>query len=253
VVRRLAALLAFVAAALAYFAAASALPALTPRDVAIAVAGAIGLTFVVGLAVAPAPAVAAPLSLVPAALGATLLTGAASAADTGAIATPAEAILCGCIGVAFAIVLDVPALVVALALFVTAVDLSGVAGGAPGTLLAPQIASPGDPLNLELPAWGGGPPVVQVSVADVVFLAAYAGYARRFALRPLASALAMLAALVAALVLTLSLERRVPALALMSVAYLLVNADRLRTLLVAGHGGNVHDDGPRGAHARAGR
>ncbi len=230
-VRGTAALLTLVAGAVAYFAAAPSFPALSPRDVAIAVAGAAGLAFVVALATALVPLVGAPYALVPAVTGALLLVGAFSAADAGAVATPIEAILCGCIGIAFAVILDVPALVVALPLFVAALDVSGVVGGAPGSLLAENLPTSGDPLTLELPAWGGGPAVVHVSVADVVFLAAYAAYARRFALRTVLSAVAMYAGLVAVLVATLQLDRRIPALAVVSVAFLLANADRLGALL----------------------
>jgi hypothetical protein len=237
VVRGPAALLGLVAAALAYFAAAPALPGPAERDVAVALAGTAGLSFVVALATLPSPAVSAPLALVPAALGALMVAGALNAAEAGAVATPVEAVLCGCAGVAFAIVLDVPALAIALPLFVAAVDVSGLAGGAPGTLVATGGAAAGDPLTLELPGWGGGPPVVELSVADVVFLATYAGYAQRFSLRPRASALAMLAALIAALLLTLAFDRRAPALAFVSIAFLLVNAPRMRTLLATPRGG----------------
>jgi hypothetical protein len=237
VVRGTAALLALVAAALAYFAAASALPALASRDTAIAVAGAAGLAFVVGLAVTPVPAVGVRPALVPALLGGALLVGASAAADATAAATPVEAILCGCVGVAFASLLDERALVVALPLFVAAIDVSGVVGGAPGTLLAQDAPAAGDPLTLELPRWGGGPPVAQASVADVVFVAAYTAYAQRYGLRPRASALAMIAALIGSLALTLALDRRVPALALVSASYLAVNADRLRALLASPRSG----------------
>jgi hypothetical protein len=231
VVRGTAALLGLVAAALAYFAAASALPALAPRDTAIAVGGAAGLAFVVGLAVIPVPAVGVAPALAPALLGGALVVGALAAADATAAATPVEAILCGCLGVAFAGLLDERALVVALPLFVGAIDVSGAVGGAPGTLLAQDVPVAGDPLTLELPRWGDGPAAAQASVADVVFVAAYTAYAQRYRLRPRASALAMLAALIAALVLTLALDRRVPALALVGASYLAVNADRLRALL----------------------
>ena len=131
----------------------------------------------------------------PAVLGALLLVGALSAADAGAVATPVEAILCGCLGIAFAVVLDVPALAVALPLFVAARRRHR-----PGRRRARarcwrgDLPAAGDPLTLELPAWGGGPAVVHVSVADVVFLAAYAAYAQRFALRVVASSVAMLRA-----------------------------------------------------------
>jgi hypothetical protein len=237
VVRGTAALLALVAAALAYFPAASALPALADRDTAIAVAGAAGLAFVVGLAVTPVPAVGVAPALAPALLGGALVVGALAAADATAAATPVESILCGCLGVAFASLLDERALVVALPLFVGAIDVSGVVGGAPGTLLAQNVPAAGDPLTLELPRWGGGAPVAQASVADVVFVAAYTAYAQRYRLRPRASALAMLAALIGTLALTLALDRRVPALAFVSAAYLAVNADRLRALLAGPRSG----------------
>jgi hypothetical protein len=229
------ALLVLLAVALAYFAAAEALPALEPRDVAVVVAGAAGLAFVVGLAVVPVPAVGIPLALIPAMLGAALVVGALSAADATAVATPVEALLCGCLGVAFATVIDERALVVALPLFVAALDLSGLVGGAPGTLVTDDVAAAGDPLTLELPAWGEGPPAALTSVADVVFVAVYTAYARRHGLRSRASAAAMLAAFVAALVLTVALDRRVPALALVSVAFLAANADRLGALLASSH------------------
>jgi hypothetical protein len=128
-------------------------------------------------------------------------------------------------------VLDAPALAVALPLFVAAIDLSGVVGGGPGALLAPDAARPGDPLTIELPGWGGGLPPARLTAAEVVFLAAYAGYAHRFGLRRRASVLAMYLGLVAAVVLGLALDRRVPALALMGGAYLAVNLDRLAGLL----------------------
>lgn len=231
-VRGLAALLAL-AAALAYFAAASELPALDSRDAAIGVAGSVGLALVTGLALGPVPAVAVRVAIVLALLGAGLVVGAVSAADAGAVATPAEALLCGCLGVAFAGVLDERALALALPLFVAAADVSGVVGGTPGTLLAEGLPEAGDPLSLELPRWGGGPAAAQISVADVIFLAAYAGYAQRFSLRTRASSLAMLAALVGTLLLELALDRRVPGLALVSGAWLAVNAGRLRALLAS--------------------
>jgi hypothetical protein len=68
-------------------------------------------------------------------------------------------------------------------------------------------------------------------------VAAYAAYAQRYGLRPRASALAMLAALVGTLALTFALDRRVPALALVSASYLAVNADRLRALLAGPRSG----------------
>ncbi len=91
-------------------------------------------------------------------------------------------------------------------------------------------ADAGDPLTLELPAWGGGLPAARVSAADVIFLAAFAAYAHRFGLRPRATIAGMLAGFVLALVLSVVLDRDVPALPLVAAGYLLPNVDRLRGL-----------------------
>ena len=232
-VRGAAALLGLAAGALAYFLAAPALPALHPLDTAVAVAAAAGLVFVVGLSAAPAAAVDAPLTLLPAVLGAALLVAALDAARAGAAASPFEALLAGCVGAGFAAVLDAPALAVALPVFVAVVDLSGAAGSGQAALFAQDTARPGDPLTIELPGWGGGLPAARLSAAELVFLAAFAAYARHFGLRPRASVAAMLGALVATVVLDVAMDARIPGLALMSAAFLAVNAGRLRGLFAA--------------------
>jgi hypothetical protein len=135
--------------------------------------------------------------------------------------------------VAFAALLDAPALAVALPLFVAALDVSGVVGAGASTLLVQDAARTGDPLTVELPGWGGGLPAARLTTPELVFLAAYAAYAQLFGLRSRASVLAMFAALVATVVLGLALDRRVPALALMSGAFLVVNADRLGGLFAS--------------------
>jgi hypothetical protein len=233
VVRGAAAVLGVAASALAYFLIAPELPAPRSLDVAIAVAATAGLAFVVALAAAPAPAVRAPVSLIPAVLGAGLLVAALDAARAGAAASPFEALLLGCAGVAFAALLDAPALALALPLFVGALDVSGLAGDGSGSLVAQDAARPGDPLTVELPGWGGGLPAARLTAAELVFLAAYAAYAHLFGLRRRASVVAMFAALVAGIVLGLALDRRVPALALVGGAYLAVNADRLGRLFAS--------------------
>jgi hypothetical protein len=231
VVRGAASVLGLALGALAYFLIAPSLPAPQSLDTAIALAATAGLAFAVALAAAPAPAVLAPFSLVPLVLGSGLLVAVLNAARAGAAASPFEALLCGCAGVAFAALLDAPALAIALPVFVGVLDASGVVGTGPGALLAVGEARPGDPLTVELPGWGGGLPAARVTAAELVFLAAYVAYAYQFSLRPRASAVAMFAALVATVVLGLALDRRVPALALMGGAYLVANADRLPALL----------------------
>jgi hypothetical protein len=231
VVRGPAAVLGLALGALAYFLIAPSLPAPQSLDLAIGLAATVGLVFAVALATAPAPAVWAPFTLVPAVVGSVLLVAVLDAARAGAAASPFEALLFGCAGVAFAALLDAPALAVALPVFVGALDLSGVVGAGPGGLLVSDAARPGDPFTVELPGWGGGLPAARLTAAELLFLAAYVAYAYRFGLRPRASALALLAALVATVVLGLALDRHVPALALMGGAFLAVNADRLGGLL----------------------
>jgi hypothetical protein len=237
VVRGAAPVLALALGALAYFLIAPSLPALRSLDTAIAVAAIAGLAFVVALAAVPGPAVTAPFSLVPLVIGSTLLVAVLNAARAGAAASPFEALLYGCAGVAFAALLDAPALVIALPVFVGVLDASGVVGASPGALLAGDAARPGDPLTVELPGWGGGLPAARVTAAELVFLAAWVAYAYLFGLRPRASAIAMFLALVAVVVLGLALDRRVPALALMGAAFLAANADRLPGLLARSRDG----------------
>jgi hypothetical protein len=227
VVRGPAAVLTGLGAALAYFLAAPALPALASADVAVAVAGTAGLIAVVLCTAAVVPAVESRFSLAIGFLGAVLVVAALSVARVGAGATPFEAVLYGCIGVGFAAVLDSPALALALPVFVAAVDAASAAGGGPGGLLVRADADAGDPLTLELPAWGGGLPAARVSAADVIFLAAFAAYAHRFGLRRRAAIAGMLAGFVVALVLSVVLDRDVPALPLVAAGYLLPNVDRL--------------------------
>jgi hypothetical protein len=230
VVRGPAAVLTGLGAALAYFLAAPALPALASADLAVLVAGTAGLVAVVLCTAVVVPAVESPFSLAIGFLGAVLLVAALSVAEVGAGATPFEAMLYGCIGVGFAAVLDSPALAVALPLFVAAVDAASVVGGGPGGLLVGGGADAGDPLTLELPGWGGGLPAARVSAADVIFLAAFAAYAHRFGLRRRATIAGMLGGFVLALVLGVVLDRDVSALPLVAAGYLLPNVDRLGAL-----------------------
>ena len=72
-----------------------------------------------------------------------------------------------------------------------------------------------------------------LGISDVVFFSLYLAAARRFALRPLASAVAMVASFVVTIVAALYWEA-LPALPLLSVAFLAVNADRLWALRTGG-------------------
>jgi hypothetical protein len=228
VVRGLAAVL----VAAAWFAVAPALPEIAPGRTAVLVATLTALGFVVLLAVAVVPAADAPVALVPALAGTALIVMVLSVAGVGAAATPFEVLLFACLGVAFALVLDSVALALVLPVFVAAIDLAAVLGGGPGGVMFGFLKpEPGDPLALELPRWGGGPPVARLGVVDVVFLAAFAAYAWRYGLRPGASAAGMLGGLAAAAVLEVVTGSDMPSLAFLAAGWLLPNADRLPGLL----------------------
>lgn len=231
-VRGPAALLALLAAALAYALAAPGLPALHPVDLAVLVAAAIGIAAVVavvaGLVAASDVRVVVALAL----LGAGLVAAALNAAGVAAAATPFEAVAYGCAGVAFALIFDAPALGLALPLFVAGADLIAFAGGA-GTIefgLSPSRG--GDGLGLELPAWGGGGLAAgRIGIPEVVFVAAYATYARHTGLRERAAEIGMGLALLLVAAGDVLAGVRLPALALLGAGFLAPNADRLRTLV----------------------
>jgi hypothetical protein len=207
------------------------LPALGGGDVATLVPGVVALAAIAACALLPAPAVEARALMWLALPALALLVAALAVAGAAGAATPVEALAFGCLGVALAAFLDAPALALALPIFAAAVELAGLAGGAPSGLRLGPAPGAGEPLDLALPAWGEAGAVGQLGAADVALLAWYAAYARDLGLRPRATAVALAAALCAALVLAVATGGRVPVLALLGGAFLLVNGDRLGGLL----------------------
>ena len=298
-VRGPAALLAVLGAALAYVLVAPELPQLHPPELSALVASAIGLTFVVAIVAGLAAMADSPFTLFPAVLGAGLLVAALDANDIGVAATPFEVVLLCCLGIAFAVVFDVPALAVALPLFLGAIDVVQAVGGGsaglftlsttkPGDVLTldlpdwgtglaaarlsatdviflgafavifdtPALAvalplflaaidiaqahgggsaglftlstsKPGDALTLELPDWGTGLAAARLSAPDVVFLGAFAAYARRLGLRERAAEAGMLVGLLVAVASEVLFDAELPTIALMAAGYLATNVDRL--------------------------
>jgi hypothetical protein len=163
-------------------------------------------------------------------VGAGLVLAALDANGVAAAATPFEVALFGCAGLAFAVLLDSPALAVALPLFVAALDVVQAAGGGSAGLFTLSTTSPGDALVLELPDWGTGLAAARLRVADVVFIAAFAGYARRLGLRERAAEAGMLVGLLAAAAAEVLFDTDLPALALIAAGYLLANVDRFGPL-----------------------
>jgi hypothetical protein len=230
VVRGPAALLAVVGAALAYFIVAPELPQLHPQELSALVASTIGLTFVVAIVAGMAAMADSPFTLLPAVLGAGLLVAALDANGVAAAATPFEVVLLCSLGIAFAVVFDVPALAVALPLFLGAIDVAQAVGGGSAGLFTLSTSKPGDVLTLDLPDWGTGLAAARLSATDVVFLGAFAAYARRLGLRERAAEVGMLLGLLVAVASEVLLDTQLPTIALMAAGYLVPNVDRLAAL-----------------------
>jgi hypothetical protein len=229
-VRGPAALLAVVGAALAYVLVAPELPELHPPELSALVACGVGLALVVAIVAGLVAVADAPLALVPALAGAGLLVAALDANDAASAATPFEAVLFGCLGVAFAVVFDTPALAIALPLFVAVIDIVQAATGGSAGLFALTTSRPGDALTLELPDWGTGLAAARLSVPDIVFLAALAAYARRLGMRERAAEVGMFLGLLLAVASEVLLDSELPTVALIAAGYLLPNVDRIGPL-----------------------
>jgi hypothetical protein len=230
VVRGPAALLGLVGATLAYVLLAPELPQLHPPELSAIVACTVGLTLVVAIVAGLVAVADTPWALVPAVAGAGLMVAALDANDAAAAATPFEAVLFGCLGVAFAVLLDTPALAIALPLFVAAIDIAQARSGGSAGLFTLSTPKPGDALTLELPDWGTGLAAARLSVPDVFFLAVFATYARRLGMREGAAEIGMLIGLLAAAASEVLFDTELPALALLAAGYLLPNVDRIGAL-----------------------
>jgi hypothetical protein len=195
------------------------------------VACTVGLTLVVAIVAGLAAMADSPLTLVPAVAGAALIVAAMDANDVGAAATPFEVVLLCCLGIAFAVIFDTPALAVALPLFLAAIDIAQAQGGGSAGLFTLSTSKPGDVLTLELPDWGTGLAAARLSAPDILFLGAFAAYARRQGLRERAAEAGMLVGLLVAVASEVLLDSELPTIALMAAGYLAPNIDRVRALL----------------------
>jgi hypothetical protein len=208
VVRGPAAVLALVAAAQAYVLAAPDLPTISPVDLSIIVACSVGAAAIYVCIWAAVPLSDVPPLLWLVTIGAFILVFALNVADVGAGATPIEALAYAAFG-----------------------GISTFAGGPSELLANAGQTQPGDPLSLEMPDWGNGLPAGRLGISDAVFAGVFLVYARRFGLRPRATAVALWVATVVAIVLKVWLDQAVPVLPLLTVAYFVVNADRIPALL----------------------
>jgi hypothetical protein len=156
--------------------------------------------------------------LLPAALavlGGGLLTATLNVAGLKVGATPAEVVLWGALGVLFARVFSVGALVVAVPLLLAGIELAS----GPGGPSAPAEA--GDPLTLAFPNER------RLELAPLVFAAAYGAWAQRFGLRTGVTWVALGAVLFA----SVARDGQLPVATLLGVALLLPNVDRLGRLV----------------------
>ena len=146
-------------------------------------------------------------------LGGALLTGALNVAGLRVGATPGELVLWGAAGVLFARVFALGPLVLAVPVLLAGIELAAGGGGAAGA------AGGGDPFTLALPGERA------LAIVPVVAAAAFAAWAERFALRPRVVRVLLLATL------AVSAAVDLPTVALLAVALLVPNLDRLGPLL----------------------
>jgi len=151
-------------------------------------------------------------------LGGGLLTATLNVAGLRVGATPAEIVLWGAVGVLFARVFSVGALVLAVPVLLAGIELAAGTGG-PSTM-----APAGDPLTLALPDER------RLELTSLVFAAAYGAWAQRFGLRTRVTCVALGAVLLVAV----ARDGQLATLTLLGVALLLPNLDRLGRLLREG-------------------
>jgi hypothetical protein len=215
-----------------YFLVPDLLPALHPPDTSQTVSASVAIVLIVAVVVTVATlaeaAIVVPLVL----LGSALVAGALDAAGVGVAATVPETVAYTCIGMLFGVVLDAPALVLAIPVFVAGIDAISLLGGSPYTLSSGAIQS-GDPLSLDLPEWHTGLAAARFGLADVVFCGIYATWARRLGLRYVAGAIGMGVGLVLAVVVQVTTGTATPALAFLGAGFLAPNIDRAIALFRA--------------------
>jgi hypothetical protein len=212
-------------AALAYFLAAPALPALPAGDATVLVGGSLGLLLVACSALAVLPAYEMLVVPLLVALGTGLLVATfnSDGADgVGAGANVVEALLAGAAGLLFARWLAAPVIAVCVALFVASIDVLSVAVGPTQRLLDSGTARV-DALSFDFPAWGGAGSAGHLGFSDAFFVVLFAAWAWRLGLRRGATIAGLLLGLLATLALSVALERGMPALPFV--------AGRLRGLL----------------------
>jgi hypothetical protein len=173
-----------------------------------------------------APATTPTPRLIAAAVAAAALTATLIAAGLeGTPATLAKLVASACVGIALAGLLQTPAEIVAIAVLIAAVDAYSVAAGPTHAIvLHHQNVLGAFTLAFHPPGTYG---VAQIGVSDFVFFALFAAASVRMGLRPRATWVATTASLGATMALSYAFDTALPALPLLSLAFLGANADLL--------------------------
>lgn len=194
-------------------------------------------------------------ALAPSAWPVPFLLGAAAAAAVltavliavglgGTPATLAKLVAAACIGIALARLLQTAAEMVAIALLVAAVDSYSVAAGPTHAIvLHHQQVLDSFTLAFHPP---GSDAVAQIGASDFIFFALFAAAAVRLALRARPTWAAMTASLGATMALSYAFDAALPALPLLSLAFLATNADVLLGRVRGRSGSPERESGAQG-------
>jgi hypothetical protein len=214
--------------ATAYFLLAGELPEVD-GDAGRYLAGCVGAVAVGVAALALLPGREDALPLVVVGIGSGLLATALAGQEVGAAANPVEVVFGASVGLLFALAFGAPGVIVALPVLVAGIDAAAVLTGPSEPL---GDFDPVDVLTFDLPAWGGErPSIARLSLLDATFLAMFAAWSLRFALRPRIAVPLMVAGLAGSVALAVALERAIPALPFVAAAFLLPGADRVPRLM----------------------
>ena len=169
-----------------------------------------------------------PLGLAIFGAGAGFLAAVLATQDIGAAANPVEALAAAAAGLLFAWAFAAPLAVVALPLVVAGIDLASLLTGPAEPL---RGTGPVDVLTLDLPFIGGGGSAARLGLLDATFLALFAAWSLRYALRPRLAIPLMVVGLCGSVALGIAEDRAMPALPFLAAGLLLPALDRLPRLL----------------------
>jgi hypothetical protein len=196
------------------------------RPVQIAAIAIVSFPLAALVVAALAPARSSALQLLAAAAAAIATTVVLIVAGlSGTPATLAKLVAAACIGIALAGLLQTAGEMVAIAVLVAAVDAYSVAAGPTHAIVLHHQQVLGDfTLAFHPP---GSSSVAQIGASDFVFFALFTAAAGRLGLRARATWVAMTASLGVTMTLSYAFDSALPALPLLSLAFIGTNADVL--------------------------